>query len=299
MWNPFKRKKTIHPPPNAPPGRSAGTETGRLQTPAGPPPAVGTSQEACPDTAGPDAVNALGREQLSKLAKTVARYLIPLIQSQTQDAVNNTAALVFDGHARLESRISTAVEQISEAVASRMVDDVREFEQVVAQHLDPLAESLRTAVENKVTDQLSAVGNHVADVCSASAQQAVLRPVVDQILALLDRMGDERTYLTWWYRKDPELGLHLGCRQLHERYDGAVQSFRQEIYILLRSLDVHPLDGCAGPFNPRHQQIVGVEATTNPELDGHVARAVRPGFLWGGMILRPEQIVVFKKEKKS
>ena len=137
------------------------------------------------------------------------------------------------------------------------------------------------------------------ETCSITTQRAILRPVIDRLIRFLDRIHDEREFLAAWYRKNPELPLHLGSRQVQERYDDAVGSLATEVHMILRGLGVEPIQGCSGPFNPQHQHVAGVESTARSELDGHVAKIVRAGFTWSGTMLRPEAVVVFKLERKS
>jgi molecular chaperone GrpE (heat shock protein) len=116
---------------------------------------------------------------------------------------------------------------------------------------------------------------------------------------MFDRIHDEDAFLVAWYRRSPDLALNLGSRQLQERYDEAVRSFAAEALMILRSLGVEQMQGGAGPFDPQRQRVVAVETTTRPELDGHVARIVRAGFLWNGTLYRPELVVVYKQEQKK
>ncbi len=95
----------------------------------------------------------------------------------------------------------------------------------------------------------------------------------------------------------PDLQAHLGCRQLQERYNDAVVSFATEILMTLRGLGVEEIQGGAGQFNPQPPRVVDKEMTTRPDMDGHVAKIVRAGFTWNGMMLRPEEVIVYKCKK--
>lgn len=298
MWKLFHRKKKpIHHLSNAPPPDWVGGEVS-LENPDRTEPASMPEQDLPPDSTATGAVAVVGPEQLNALAKLISKRLAPLMDHQAQNVAHHTTKMTLDSHARLAEQINTAVEQINENVATRISAEATGLQHTVEQQLDPLADRLQACLAKSTADHWFAIAGQLEEACSATTQRATLRPVIDQLLALQDRIGDERAFLTAWYRREPELGMHLGCRQMFERYDSAVQSFVTEIYMILGSLDVHPLNGCAGPFNSQQQKIVGLEATTNPELDGHVARVVRPGFTWAGTVLRPEQISVFKMEKQ-
>ncbi|MBP7935822.1 MAG: hypothetical protein KA354_14335 [Phycisphaerae bacterium] len=171
-----------------------------------------------------------------------------------------------------------------------------ELQTAITQRLEALPARLSECLTQISAEHWTAIGSQLAEAALTANRQAALRPVIDQSLALLDRIHDEGEFLATGYHRNPELALHLGSRQLFETYDAAVRSFVTEIFMILRTLDVHPIQGSAGPFNPQLQRVVGVERTSKPELDGHVARIVRVGVTWNGAVFRHEQVIVFKKE---
>ena len=195
--------------------------------------------------------------------------------------------------------IETLSDKIAESLVQQLDQQGRDLCESLESQVRPLGDRIVAAATQAADAQGVALRKDLTEACSATTQRAAQRPVIDGLIALLDRICDEREFLTAWYRKDPQLALHLGCRQLHERYDDAVGSFAAEIHMILRSLGVEQIAGCSGPFNPKHQRVVALEMAANPDLDGHVAKIVRAGFTWNGTILRPELVVVFKLERKS
>lgn len=296
MFDRFRRnKKPIRPVSNEPPNGSACGSVASLP-PTDDSPVVDKSTNYNTPTNGQIRASAgTTPDKLPILAKLITDRLKSVVEHQARHLTNQNRELALQNEDGLKKQICAAAQQINDATLARIDDEAHAFKEVIDGHLSPLADRLEGALEKSTSARWSALAAQIQEVVSNSARQALLRPVIDGVLALLDRIGNERAFLTAWYRRDPELVLHLGARQMFERYDSAVQSFYTEIYMILRALDVHPLDCGAGRFNPHTQRIVEVEATKNPELDGHVARIFRAGFTWGDTVLRPEQVVVFKK----
>jgi hypothetical protein len=49
-----------------------------------------------------------------------------------------------------------------------------------------------------------------------------------------------------------------------------------------------------GRFDYRFQEIIDVRATTDPDADERVSETVRPGYVLGDRVLRPQQVVVWQ-----
>ena len=162
-----------------------------------------------------------------------------------------------------------------------------------------LTDKIATTVRADTEQHWSALEKMLVEVCSTATQCAIQRPIIDVLIALQDRIHNDVVFLSAWYHKNPDLTLHIGCRQLQERYDNALRSYAAEILIILRGLGVEQIQGVSGRFNPQHQRVVDVELTTQPELDGHIAKILRAGFTWNSTILRPEEVIVFKQEHKN
>ncbi len=242
-------------------------------------------------------------------------------QNHSTPPVLNVAALV----AKLTSNLSKLLAQYHRAISAWIANAMHEQQAAVEKQLQSSGAKIsddvihvvdkHCQVQKAMLEQgLLALGDRIIDVakkdseshwavlrremtesCSTTTQCAAQRPIVDQLIALCDRINDERTFLTASYRKEPDLALQLGCRQLQERSDSAVRSFASEVLIILRAVGVEPIAAGAGPFDPVIQRVVGVEPTSRADLDGHVSRIVRAGFVWAGTLLRPESVYVFKK----
>lgn len=169
--------------------------------------------------------------------------------------------------------------------------------QIIEQGLADIKVYLADLVKRELATQIAAIGSNLTDSCSQTATRAILRPVIERLISLVDRMQADRKFQALRFQRNPELGNHLGCRQLHQANDEMVASFYQELLMILQTLDVTPLQSPAGRFDPKDQQVVKVEPTTNAELNGHVKEIVRAGYVWCGTVLRPEQIIVYKKKE--
>jgi molecular chaperone GrpE (heat shock protein) len=242
-------------------------------------------------------------------------------QNHATPPVLNVAALV----AKLTSNLSKLLAQYHKAISAWIANAMHEQQATVEKQLQASGLKIGDEVIHVVDKHcqiqqamlqqgLLALGDRIIDVakqdseahwsvlrremtesCSTTTQRAAQRPIVDQLIALYDRIDDERAFLNISYRKEPDLGLNLGCRQLQERSDSAIRSFAAEVLIILRAVGVEPFAAGAGRSDPRIQNIVGVEPTSQADLDGHIARIIRAGFTWNGTQVRPESVIAFKK----
>jgi len=240
-----------------------------------------------------------GAVTVTALAKQVVSYLVPLIDQRDRVVADQIAERFLEGRTAISEHIDTFGVKFAESLVQQLDQQGRDLCESLESQVQPLGDRIVAAATQAAEEHGAALRKALQEACSTTTQRAAQRPVVDGLIALLDRIRDEREFLTTWYRKDTQLALQLGCRQLHERYDDAVGSFAAEIHMILRSLGVEQIAGCSGPFNPQHQRVVALEMAANPDLDGHVAKIVRAGFTWNGTILRPEHVVVFKLERKS
>ena len=234
-----------------------------------------------------------------ELGRRLARYLRAVFQQ---------LPVLIDKHLRAFCEKQAEVQLQHQAAIDRSVAKIGESLNVLTDaHFDKLSESmaqqLTEALERCVAETLArctenglaAMTAALENTCSAASRRATLGPVIEQIIALHDRSREEQVLLGSWYRCNADMLARLDCRQLFERCEAILSSITAETLMILRTFDVYPLAAGGGVFNPRQQRVVAVEHTTNPDLDGRVARIVRLGFMWAGSIQRPEQVVVFKQ----
>ncbi len=61
---------------------------------------------------------------------------------------------------------------------------------------------------------------------------------------------------------------------------------------LLTSCDIKRVEE-SGAFDPARQQAVATREAPGSELTDQIADTVRPGYVWHGVLLRPQQVVVY------
>jgi molecular chaperone GrpE (heat shock protein) len=260
--------------------------------------------EACVHTPpatenAPNTCQADEKIDVAVIAEQVSNALAPLLEQQKQELAAQSARQVAESQVAIENSLKAHDEKIEAELGRKLDKQVRVLRAQLERQIAECADRAAVAARKDAEGHWSNLKRELVESCSATAQRAAQRPIVDQLIALLDRVRDEESFLAAWYRKNPDLSLNLDCRQLQERYDETVRSFAAEILVILKSLGVEQIVGSAGPLDPQRQRVVAVEMTRRPELDGHVARIVRAGFLWGGTLYRPEQVIVYKQEQKK
>lgn len=276
-------------------------------------PTVGVERPACPpepdacrsdhtddqQTRHDDGNGHSGQVNDASLAELLSAHLATCIEQQFHDLAAQLEEHFQVGQAALEQHINILTGGIGDTLTQQVAQQGADLQETVERNASSLADQIAAAVGENAEKHASALRKEVTEACSAEARRAMQRPIIDRLIVLLDRIRDDGEFLTARYRKDPNLPLHLGCREVQEGYDAALRSYVAEIHMVLRGLGVEQIEGCSGPFNPKHQEVVGVEMVSNPDLDGHVAKIVRAGFTWDGTILRAERIVVFKMERMN
>jgi hypothetical protein len=237
-------------------------------------------------------------ERIAALAGLLADYLRPYLHDWQEGLTARVEEVVRTQDTPGRQCADLLTEQVNAANAAQIEALSRQLEQRLVGRIDEQAVKVTDAITEKVNQRWSAHEQRVLEACATTAQRATQRPIIDAVMALHDRVCQETQFQSLWYHKDPELAGHLGCRQLQERWESAARSYAAEILRILHSLDVEPIVSGGGQFNPHHQRVVNVEPTAQPELDGHIARIVRPGFTWHRQILRPEEVIVYKKERR-
>ncbi len=228
-----------------------------------------------PTTPGPPPAGSI-REELVRIGEHIR---------QAEEAADEKICLVIE---RVTADMAQHIHQLSQSLS---VD--------LGERMDRLQQGVTASLERALQTGLGELKDQLTEATSDAARKTILRPIVDQLVAMRDRVLAEREFLSASYHREPELHGHLGCRQLHQQAEAVLTSLSQELLSILRQLDVIPIQAPAGQFNPRHQQIVSVEPTSDPQRDGHVSKILRPGYLWCGTVLRPEWVVVYKLTKEK
>ena len=232
------------------------------------------------------------KEEISNAVKLQLVRFQARQKSFQEDRLNRFAQ---DHQRQLEQHIDRHAARVEARVASRLEQLCRELPATFTGSLEGLPQRIATTVHSLAEASTAALRKELSDGVAANVHRACLRPVIDQILALHDRIDDERQFLGVSFRRDADLATHIGARQLQAQHDAAAQSFGTEILMILRGMGVEPLDVSGPELDPHLQRVVDVELTSRAELDGRIARITRRGFRWNGALLRPEQVIVYKK----
>jgi hypothetical protein len=241
----------------------------------------------------------VSHDKLVLLAEHLAGHVTRHLDRYYENLLDQLKTIARADEANDQQRIQSLTEQTSAAIAGRLDQLGREVQQRLVGYASELAAKAAVTLADEASRYWSSLEQRTEETCSTTAQHALQRPIIDALVALYDRVCQEARFQSLWYRKDPELTSHLGCRQVQERCESASRSYAAELLRILQSLNVEPIVGGGGQFNPHHQRVVDVEMTSQSELDGHTARIVRPGFTWNSTILRPEEVIVFKLERKN
>ncbi len=202
--------------------------------------------------------------------------------------------------AQTDERHQWLCQAITADVGQSIGQHVAEIRSDIETGLNGIREHVTTQLKQATQSVVHAIQVDLDEFCGKAVRQTTQRPIIHQLIALEDRIRTEQVFLETLYQKDQQLSGHVGCRQLYEQLEAVITSVRDEVRAILWAIDVSPIQGTTGGrFDPRHHQVVRVKPTADPQLDGHIIQIVRPGYLWRGTVLRPEQVVVFKLRKEG
>ena len=112
----------------------------------------------------------------------------------------------------------------------------------------------------------------------------LLKPFILETITILDD-----------YRKALERLDKLTPEQLHK----VIRNIPADLEDLLENngVDVLISEGENPLFDRKLHQVVRTVETDDPELDGRIAKKLRPGYAWNGTILRQEKAELYKLKK--
>mgnify|MGYP001292905592 CR=1 FL=1 len=235
-----------------------------------------------------------GTGAVEAMAARIAEFVVAGLGDRisTADVAEQTVKQIrigFDGSfAHLAGQVSTAI-------SNDIEERGRHVDGLIGRSLKPVADRVARAVVRDAESHWAAIRKDLSDTSIQAAQHSAVRPIVDHLIAVFDRIQDERAFLAAGFRKDVNLTLDARVRYFFEKYDAAIGSVATEILMILRGMGVEQTQANAGPFDPRTQKVVSIEDTARANLDGHVARVVRAGFHRGGTLIRPELVIVYRK----
>lgn len=124
---------------------------------------------------------------------------------------------------------------------------------------------------------------------------ALQKPVIRDLLALFDDLcGQARRMEQFLAGSNTPVDSPVNWKaELQASHDNINNTVFFIIEVLNR-LDVTMIEGNDGVVDLKLHKVVGVEPTEVIEEKNHIARVVRPGFVWKERILRPTEVIVKK-----
>lgn len=256
------------------------------------------NQENTPPVAdNGDAHPILSNKQCKAIVRAVLAELLPICRKMNgtiERCVSKEFERSNEQAARQEQeRVATVRAQLAEEVAKAVCDATP----AVCEWLDERCRQECDEVQKVLTSRLEMFSDNLASVCEQQMTMASLRPIIDSLLTIYDRLSTSSHQMMQLAANEPTLQLHLELRRLIERYDESLRDTLLGLTLLLESMDVRPVKTPCGRFDPHLQQVVRTERCSDPEYDGRVATVLRAGWMHGNRVLRPEQVIVYKKEK--
>jgi len=132
--------------------------------------------------------------------------------------------------------------------------------------------------------------------------EAVLRPVIRDLISVFDDLGDTHRQLAATISSLQSTDLKAGVKLLAENVSNTATNIDHNLHFILEvleRLDVTQMPTQAGKLDKRNQKAVAVETTDDQNEDLDVVRIVRRGFRWRDRVVRPEEVVIKKWKTPS
>lgn len=127
--------------------------------------------------------------------------------------------------------------------------------------------------------------------------EAVLRPVIRDMISVFDDLGDTHKQLLATISSLNESEIKGSIIMLVENMRNAVVNLDHNIHFILEvleRLDVTQIPSQSGKLDKRVQKAVSIEMASEPDEDFDIVRTIRRGFQWRERVVRPEEVVIKK-----
>jgi molecular chaperone GrpE (heat shock protein) len=128
--------------------------------------------------------------------------------------------------------------------------------------------------------------------------EAVLRPVIRDIISLYDAISDIHRQLALALSAQEQRGNLAGSALvLFENVAAPTNQLehnRDSILEVLERLDVTIVPMGAGKLDKQTQRAISIEFTEDPDQDHDVVKVLKRGFLWKDRVIRAEEVVIKK-----
>ena len=223
---------------------------------------------------------------------SLVEFLRPLVQHmETLGRVmtENTMAV-----ARLEEAASAQAARLEEAAGAQT-------------SVPRLFSSLHESIDqkNKLNDKLfSALHEELRGYKEELLLEIFHRPIARDLIMFYDDLSEllrhGKTLVCGPHRHDEKSGDFFGGekkaeRTCSERVHNFVTGLDHTIHALLEVLarmQVQRLSPSSGRLDKQKHRVIAVEAASASEEDLQIVASVKPGFVWRGRLLRPEEVII-------
>jgi len=193
-----------------------------------------------------------------------------------------------------------------EAVAraqSQQVDVLDRMEQAMVSHaaVPKVLSETKQAIESRnVVNRamFEALHAELKTYKDAFVLEAVLRPVIRDLISLYDDIADIHRQLTLALNKQEERGNLTGSALiLFENVAGStiqLENNRDSVLEVLERLDVSLVPLGSGKLDKQSQRAIKIELSEDPGQDHEIVKVLKRGFIWRDRIIRPEEVIIKK-----
>ncbi len=180
------------------------------------------------------------------------------------------------------STMISAIHSLGQRVESLEESVMRKFEGLQLQKIEEQLSVIRDSesVNQKLFDSLHQELNNYRD---NFVRDALQKPVIRELLVLFDDLSGIAAQLET-AAEDDASGPALA--QARDNIGNTLHSL-VEILHRLEVAEIEPQE----KVDRQLHRVISVEPAESAEADGEIVRRLRPGFLWHGKVLRPEEVV--------
>lgn len=131
--------------------------------------------------------------------------------------------------------------------------------------------------------------------------ESVHKPIIRDLISLHDDLSSIHRQMQGAVQ---EAGATPGSMEaaMLDRLKIVVMNIEHNCWFLLEvlaRLEVTPVTAGLSKHDKHTQRVMSVELAANSDEDGDIVRSLKPGFVWKGRIMRPEEVVIKKWREGS
>jgi molecular chaperone GrpE (heat shock protein) len=211
------------------------------------------------------------------------------IETDFAAVMQELSARAESGESRRDAQIAagmstmiSAIHSLGQRVESLEESVMRKFEGLQLQKIEEQLSVIRDSesVNQKLFDSLHQELNNYRD---NFVRDALQKPIIRELLVLFDDLSGIAAQLETAADDDAN-GPALA--QARDNIGNTLHSL-VEILHRLEVAEIEPRE----KVDRQLHRVISVEPAESAEADGEIVRRLRPGFLWHGKVLRPEEVV--------